>query len=75
MITAVDGDNGRRPQGSRAPHRRLGPKKIVELAILRNGAAQTIDVTLGAMPADKQLARLETPRGARARRPRSPSWA
>ena len=28
---------------------------------MRNGSPQTIDVTLGSMPADKQLARLEGP--------------
>jgi serine protease Do len=32
----------------------LGPKKDAEIAILRNGSSQTIKVTLGALPDDKQ---------------------
>jgi serine protease Do len=32
----------------------LGPKKSAELAIWRDGAPQTIAVTLGAMPMDKE---------------------
>ena len=32
----------------------LGPKKAADLAVIRNGSPQTIKVTLGALPDDKQ---------------------
>ena len=32
----------------------LGPKKDAELTIIRNGSPQTVKVTLGALPDDKQ---------------------
>jgi serine protease Do len=32
----------------------LGPKKSAELAVIRNGSPQTVKVTLGALPDDKQ---------------------
>ena len=32
----------------------LGPKKDAELTIIRNGSPQTVKVTLGARPDDKQ---------------------
>ena len=53
VITAVNGDKVADPQDLARRIAALGPKKVAELAILRNGAPQTIDVTLGSMPADK----------------------
>jgi serine protease Do len=53
VVTAVNGD---KVADSRDLARRiadLGPKKTAELTIWRNGAQQTISVTLGAMPNDK----------------------
>jgi serine protease Do len=32
----------------------LGPKKNVELGVMRDGAQQTIDLTLGTMPGEKE---------------------
>ena len=61
VITAVNGDKVADPKELARRVAALGPKKIAELAIVRNGAAQTIDVTLGTMPAEKQLAKLEAP--------------
>ena len=63
VITAVNGDKVADPKELARRVAALAPKKVAELAILRNGSSQTIDVTLGAMPADKQLARLESPPG------------
>jgi serine protease Do len=54
VVTAV---NGETVADSRDLARRiadLGPKKSAELTIWRNGAQQTISVTLGAMPNDKE---------------------
>jgi serine protease Do len=61
VITAVNGDSVADPKELARRIAALGPKKVAELAIWRNGAQQTIDVTLGSMPADKQQAALETP--------------
>jgi serine protease Do len=61
VITSVNGDKVADPKDLARRVAALGPKKVAELAILRNGAAQTIDVTLGTMPADKQMAKLEAP--------------
>ena len=74
VITAVNGDKVADPRELARRIAALGPKKVAELAILRNGSSQTIDVTLGSMPADKQLATLESPPGPTIR-PRSPSLA
>ena len=54
VVTAV---NGETVADSRDLARRiadLGPKKTAELTIWRNGAQQTISVTLGTMPNDKE---------------------
>ena len=54
VVTAV---NGETVADSRDLARRiadLGPKKSAELTIWRNGAQQTISVTLGTMPNDKE---------------------
>src|SRR5580658_3841469 len=62
VITAVNGDSVADPKDLARRIAALGPKKVAELAIWRKGAQQTIDVTLGAMPAEKQQqASLETP--------------
>src|SRR5580693_544264 len=62
VITSVNGENVADPRDLARRIAALGPKKIAELAVWRNGAQQTIDVTLGAMPTEKeQQAGLETP--------------
>ena len=61
MITAVNGDKVSDPHELARRIAALGPKKTAELAIVRNGAAQTIDVTLGSMPVEKQQAKFEEP--------------
>jgi len=64
VITAVNGQKIADPKELARRIAALGPKKTAELTVLRGGAAQTIDVTLGSMPAEKQLAKLETPSAA-----------
>jgi serine protease Do len=62
VITSVNGAAVADPKELARRIAALGPKKVAELAISRNGAQQTIDVTLGAMPTEKQQqASLETP--------------
>jgi serine protease Do len=62
IITSVNGGAVADPRDLARRIAALGPKKIAELAVWRNGAQQTIDVTLGAMPTEKQQqASLETP--------------
>ena len=61
VITAVNGDKVADPKELARRIAALGPKKVAELAISRNGKLETIDVTLGAMPSDKQEASLERP--------------
>jgi len=61
IITSVNGDKVADPKELARRIAALGPKKVAELAVWRNGAQQTIDVTLGSMPTDKQQASLETP--------------
>ena len=53
VITAVDGETVANPHDLARRIAALGPKKTATLAIIRNGAPMTLDVTLGAMPADK----------------------
>jgi serine protease Do len=53
VITAVDGETVADPHDLARRIAALGPKKTVKLALVRNGAPMTIDVTLGTMPADK----------------------
>jgi len=60
VITAVNGDPVADPRDLARRIAALGPQKTADLAIWRNGAQQTIAVTLGAMPMDKQ-ANAETP--------------
>jgi serine protease Do len=62
VITAVNGDAVADPHELARRVAAIGPKKMAELSVWRNGAQQTIDVTLGAMPTEKQQqASLETP--------------
>jgi serine protease Do len=61
IITSVNGDNVADPRDLARRIAALGPKKVADLAIWRNGAQQKIEVTLGGMPTDKTLAALETP--------------
>ncbi len=60
VITAVNGDAVADPRDLARRIAALGPQKTADLAIWRNGAQQTIAVTLGAMPMDKE-ANAETP--------------
>src|SRR5271170_6645406 len=53
VITAVDGDAVADPHDLARRIAALGPKKTAKLSIIRAGSPMTIDVTLGAMPADK----------------------
>jgi serine protease Do len=61
VITAVNDEKVADPRELARRIAALGPKKVAHLALWRNGAQQTIDVTLGSMPSDKQMASLETP--------------
>ena len=60
VITAVNAEEVADPKDLARRIAALGPKKSADLAIWRNGAPQTIAVTLGAMPMDKE-ANAETP--------------
>ena len=53
VITAVDGEAVADPHDLARRIAALGPKKTAKLSIIRAGSPMTIDVTLGAMPADK----------------------
>ena len=53
VITAVDGETVADPHDLARKIAALGPKKTATLAVIRNGAPMTLDVTLGTMPADK----------------------
>ena len=53
VITSVNGEAVADPRELARRIAALGPKKTAELAIVRNGAQMTIEVTLGAMPTDK----------------------
>jgi len=54
VITAVNGQSVADPHELARRIADLGPKKSADLTIWRNGAQQTINVTLGSMPNDKQ---------------------
>jgi serine protease Do len=53
VITAVDGEAVADPHDLARRIAALGPKKTAKLSVMRGGSPMTIDVTLGAMPADK----------------------
>ncbi|MGA2485074.1 MAG: Do family serine endopeptidase [Roseiarcus sp.] len=54
VVTAVNGQSVADPRELARRIADLGPKKSAELTIWRNGAQQTVSVTLGAMPNDKE---------------------
>ncbi len=54
VITAVNGEAVADPKDLARRIAALGPQKTADLAIWRNGAPQSIAVTLGAMPMDKE---------------------
>jgi serine protease Do len=53
VITAVDGETIADPHELARRIASMGPKKTVSLALIRDGATKTLDVTLSAMPPDK----------------------
>jgi serine protease Do len=53
VITAVDGQIVADPHELARRIAALGPKKTATIALIRNGSPMALDVTLGAMPADK----------------------
>ncbi len=54
VVTAVNGQSVADPRELARRVADLGPKKAAELTIWRSGAQQTISVTLGTMPNDKE---------------------
>jgi serine protease Do len=60
IITKVNGESVADPHDLARRIAALGPKKSVDLTILRNGQTQTITLTLGQLPNDKQEASNET---------------
>src|SRR5208337_4824858 len=60
VITAVDGEAVADPHDLARRIAALGPKKTAKLSIIRNGSTQTVKVTLGSVPDDKQ-ARADDP--------------
>jgi len=54
VITAVNGDTVADPRSLARKIASLGPKKDADLTIWRGGAQQSVAVTLGEMPVDKQ---------------------
>ena len=60
IITAVNGEAVADPKELARKIASLGPRKHVDLAILRDGAAQTVGLTLGTLPGEKE-AKAETP--------------
>ncbi len=62
IITAVNGEKVADPKDLARRIAALGPKKIAELVIWRNGGSQNLSVTLGTMPNEKaQPASLTSP--------------
>ena len=54
VITSVNGEAVADSHDLARKIAALGPKKAADLAVIRNGSPQTIKVTLGALPDDKQ---------------------
>jgi len=54
VITTVNGESVADPKELARKIALLGPKATAELGVIRNGAAQTISVKLGAMAAEKE---------------------
>ncbi len=55
VISAVNGEAVADPKDLARKIAAIGPTKIVHLDIVRSGARQSVDVTLGSMPSDKML--------------------
>ncbi len=53
VITSVDGESVANPHELARRIAGLGPKKTATVALMRNGAPMTLEVTLGAMPSEK----------------------
>jgi len=60
VIESVNGEPIETPRELSRKIAGMGPDKKVELALWRNGKTETVNVTLGKLPADKE-ARAETP--------------
>ena len=60
VITKVNGEKVTDPHDLARKIAALGPKKSVDLTIMRNGQSQTITLTLGELPNDKQEATNES---------------
>ncbi|HXW19110.1 MAG TPA: Do family serine endopeptidase [Roseiarcus sp.] len=60
VITKVNGETVVDPRDLARKIAALGPKKSVDLTIMRNGQTQTVTLTLGQLPNDKQEASNET---------------
>ena len=58
VISMVNGEPVADPKDLARKIAALGPTKVVHLEIVRSGAKQNVDVTLGSMPTDKMLAGL-----------------
>ncbi len=56
VINSVDGEAVNNPRDLARRIAAFGPKKTVTLALSRDGKAQTVQVMLGAMPADAKVA-------------------
>ena len=56
VIAKVNGEKVADPRDLARKIAALGPKKSVELTVLRNGGSQTITLTLGQLPNDRQQA-------------------
>jgi serine protease Do len=61
VISAVDGESVANPRELARRIAALGPKKTVKLTLSRDGKEQTVDVMLGAMPSDRNVAALVAP--------------
>ncbi len=54
MVTSVNGESVANSHDLARKIAALGPKKEAELSIIRNGSPQTVKITLGALPDDRQ---------------------
>ena len=74
VITSVNGESVADPRDLARKIALLGPKPTAELGIIRDGAAQTISVKLGAMAGEKE-AKADATTPGQASRPNSPGSA
>jgi serine protease Do len=54
VITAVNGESVSDPHDLARKIAAMGPKKTVDITLLRNGAPQTVSLTLGILPNEKE---------------------